>query len=89
MQCSSTCNNCEADNDEYIIDALKDVEVQKTTELEEVAYEKQPETTEFNSTLNSPSFISISPPIPQATTLETCSITYFSGYLVKKMFGEI
>ncbi|XP_050064989.1 uncharacterized protein LOC126553917 [Aphis gossypii] len=58
MQCSSTCNNCEADNDEYIINALKDVEVQKTTELVEVAYEKQPETTEFNSTSNSPSFIS-------------------------------
>jgi hypothetical protein len=84
MQCSSTCNNCEPDNDEYIINALKDVEVQKTTELEEIAYEKQSKTTEFNSTSNSPSFISISPPIPQATTLETCSITYFSGYLVKK-----
>jgi len=55
MQCSSTCNNYEPDNNEYI-SALKDIgniDVQKTTELEEVAYEKQLETTEFNLRSNS------------------------------------
>ncbi|KAL4112060.1 hypothetical protein QTP88_015908 [Uroleucon formosanum] len=84
MKCSSTCSNCEPDNDDYIT-ALNDVEVHTTPELEDIAHEL-PETTELSSTSNTTASLNISrsPLIPQVTTLETCSITYFSGYLVKK-----
>lgn len=84
MKCSSTCSNCEPDNDDYIT-ALNDVEVHTIPELEEIAHEL-PETTELSSTSSTTasSNISRSPIIPQVTTLETCSITYFSGYLAKK-----
>lgn len=50
MKCSSTCSNCEPDNDDYIT-ALNDVEVHITPELEEIAHEL-PETTELSSTSN-------------------------------------
>ncbi|KAL4091160.1 hypothetical protein QTP88_025897 [Uroleucon formosanum] len=79
--------NCEPDNDDYIT-ALNDVEVHTTPELEDIAHEL-PETTELSSTSNTTASLNISrsPLIPQVTTPETCSITYFSGYLVKKSQG--
>ncbi|CAI6348061.1 unnamed protein product [Macrosiphum euphorbiae] len=81
MQCSTCCSNCEDDDDNYLT----------TADVENVTVVPGPVVVEdLNETLESVSSFSETSGSPKTTfeatpiSLETCSITYFAGYLAKK-----
>lgn len=82
MKCSELCN-CEDDNDVFLtVDVLSDVANNERTTIEQ----KEQVLDELeNSPRSSNSDLSLYMYAPEEiTTLETCSIVYFAGYLVKK-----
>ncbi|CAI6348066.1 unnamed protein product [Macrosiphum euphorbiae] len=83
MKCSELCN-CEEDNDVFLtVDVLSDVSNTEGTTIEHKEDEVLDELE--NSSSNSNSDWSPNTYVPEeTTTLETCSIVYFAGYLVKK-----
>lgn len=91
MKCSEKCN-CEEDNDEYLtIESLENINSPSThVEFnEDNILNKYYENEQFFS--DSSSTTSTTTPNPDnntdnTTTLETCSIFYFVGYLVKKIY---
>ncbi|CAI6354617.1 unnamed protein product [Macrosiphum euphorbiae] len=88
MKCLTTCcNNCESDDDEFItVEVLKDVPVENLilSENGELSNENYVhETTDSDNSSKSNEGI-----YEVDLSLETCSITYFSGYLAKKCFDK-
>lgn len=98
MKCLTTCcNNCESDDDEFItVDVLKDVPVENLIlpENDELSNENY-----FNETIDSDNSSNCSKSNEVInnidsysqyidSSLEMCSITYFSGYLAKKCFDK-
>jgi len=91
MKCISTCNNCEADDNEFLtIDVLKDVVINNinTSNPTDII-----ETSNFDSDQQKKSDSDSSTQlfeIPKSleVLLETCSIIYFAGYLAKKCMDK-
>lgn len=82
MRCNSSCSNCETDDGEFLtVDVLKDIGVENNKELTDLPAieENNCNETDFNSS-NSPILSNNS----NQLSLETCSVTYFAGYLAKK-----
>jgi len=99
MKCLTTCcNNCESDDDEFIIvDVLKDVPVenlilQKTMNCRMKIILTKPSILIIVQTVQSQmKLLIILTHIGSQyidSSLEMCSITYFSGYLAKKCFDK-
>lgn len=87
MKCSTNCNNCEPDDGKFLnVDVLKDVLESDSVESVIVMEENNGNETITNSNNFSP--VSNSTPADNKLSLEleTCSVVYFAGYLVKKCF---
>jgi len=81
MQCSTCCNNCEDDDDNYLTIANVDnVTVVPGPVVVEDLNEMLESISSFSETSGSPKPTFEATPI----SLETCSITYFAGYLAQK-----
>lgn len=90
MKCISTCNNCEADDNEFLtIDVLKDVinniNTSNPTDIIETSNFDSDQQTKSDSDSSTQLF-----EIPNSleVSLETCSIIYFAGYLAKKCMDK-
>jgi len=85
MKCSTSCNNCEPDDDEYMtVDILKDVVVENSESMydDECTHNQKPlqdssEDSDSISSLENGNNIVV-------PSLEACSIVYLSGYLANK-----
>lgn len=85
MKCSTSCNNCEPDDDEYMtVDILKDVVVENSESMydDECTHNQKPlqnssEDSDLISSLENGNNIVV-------PSLEACSIVYLSGYLANK-----
>jgi len=87
MKCISTCNNCEADDNEFLtIDVLKDAVVNTSNSTDII------KTSNFDSDQQkTDSDSSTQFEIPNSlddVSLETCSIIYLAGYLAKKCLDK-
>lgn len=81
MQCTSCCSNCEADEDNYMtVDVFENVTVVPEPAVGEYLNETLESDSSFSETSGSPNTTGEAIPI----SLETCSITYFAGYLAQK-----
>jgi len=79
MQCTSTCKNCETDEDEFLtVDVLKDVSIDPVEELVTYAEETEIDLSTSSEVLDN------SKVHYENSSLESCSIVYFAGYLAKK-----
>jgi len=84
MKCATSCNNCEPDDSEFMtVEVLKDIKIEIETEssTDEVLNENINVTIDSDDLETTSTCSTSSPTHP---TLETCSITYFAGYLAKK-----
>lgn len=84
MKCTTSCNNCVPDYSEFMTaEVLKDIKIE--TEIESRTDEELNEnidvTTDSDYIETSSTYSSTSS--PTHPTIETCSITYFAGYLAK------
>lgn len=90
MKCSSTCNNCEPDDDEFLtVNVLNDLTEIHPSPIEEVdisTEEIQHET--HSSDTSSSSFENSTSTLIPKLTLEMCAINYFAGYLAKKCYEK-
>lgn len=85
MKCATSCNNCKPDNSEFMtVEVLKDIKIETEIEsrIDEALNENFDVTTDSDDLETSSTYSSTSS--PTHPTLETCSITYFAGYLAKK-----
>lgn len=89
MKCSTSCNNCEPDDDEYMaVDVLKDVIVDITEPIN-IESCTQNQTLLHNFSEDSDSISSLENNYyPVNPSLEACSNVYFSGYLANKCFEK-
>lgn len=81
-------NNCEQDDGEFhTVDVLKDISVDSNTsaEIVEIPVDNEHDETCDSDTSSSTPYEVLN--VGEAT-LETCSITYFSGYLAPKCFEK-
>jgi len=84
MKCATSCSNCEPDDSEFMtVEVLKDIkiEIEIESRTDEALNENIDVTTDSDDLEISSTYTISSPTLP---TLETCSITYFAGYLAKK-----
>jgi len=88
MKCLTTCcKNCESDDDEFItVEVLKDVPAENLILSENG---ELPNENYFHETTDSDNSSKSNEGVYDVDlSLETCSITYFSGYLAKKCFDK-
>lgn len=88
MRCGSSCGNCETDDGEFMtVDVLKDIAVENNTEELTVSPTDNKNCNETDSDSSSSSTSNSSPLTKMnKLSLETCSVTYFSGYLAKNIW---
>jgi len=83
MQCTSTCKNCETDEAEFLtVDVLKDVSIDPVEELVTNTEETEVELSTSPEALNNRKVYY------EQSSLESCSIVYFAGYLAKKCLDK-
>lgn len=89
MKCSTTCNNCEPDNDVFInVDVLKDIDVDIPIETVKPSEDVENETTDIDSNSSNTSSTSQNKFQIIKSHLETCSEVYFCGYLANKCLNK-
>lgn len=90
MRCGSSCGNCETDDGEFMtVDVLKDIAVENNTEELTVSPTDNKNCNETDSDSSSSSTSNSSPLTKMnKLSLETCSVTYFSGYLAKNCLDK-
>lgn len=88
MRCTSTCNNREHDEAEFLaVDILKDVSIDRIADPIMNAEQTANEKTDFDATSTSSCLkYSINYGEP---SFESCSIVYYAGFLAKQVSGLI
>jgi hypothetical protein len=82
MQCTSTCKNCETDEAEFLtVDVLKDVSIDPDNPGEELVTNTEETVVDLST---SSEILNNSKIYYKKSSLESCSIVYFAGYLAKK-----
>lgn len=91
MRCNSSCSNCETDDGEFLtVDVLEGIDVENDKELSNLPVKENNYNEIDSDSSNSPILCNSSPSTNNSNTLslETCSVTYFAGYLAKKCLDQ-
>lgn len=89
MKCISTCNNCEADDNEFLtIDVLKDVVVNTSNNTDIIQTSSNFDSDQQQTTDSDSSTQLFEIPNSLEVSLETFIYIYFAGYLAKKCMDK-